>query len=1095
MMLCFSQGFAEQLLNLPKPLVGLRYNSFAELDKKWPVTHGEGSVCLWGDDKHSAVSFTIDDNIPGDIPFWQQASADYGWKFTWFIIVHPYMWDIYSNTVGSSTGFGTAAQYKVLYDQGHEIELHGATGSMNSLSTNDYREHLILAKNYLESIVSNNITTFAYPSGELDSGDGSKGYRGVAQTLFVATRGGTGGSAPPATVDYLNTQSMGTALFTGAGSRWEALEDKTNKVIASSAYRGWAVVLNHKVQDKPGTLALFDYLKANEFKYWIKPFSHVGRYAQERESSTLTITQVVSNQISFTLTDRMDDSLFNVPLTVKFCVNGWGGTSAVQNGQPVAARLITYSNVTYALVDAVPDQGPVTVSGFDAAGFTAEPTSGLGPLTVSFVDTSTFSGITNRFWDFGDGTTTNTAEITVSHTYETAGTNTVQLIISSPAGVNTNIQVGLIRVTVPIAPSAGFNIFPSSGSLPLTVSFTDISNGTITNRFWDFGDGFTTNTTSTTIDYTYLSTGTNTVQLIVSGPAGASTNIQVDAVTVAPLAAPVAGFSLSPASGAAPLAVTFTDTSTGSVTNRLWDFGDGFTTNTAATNVLHTYTSDGSYTVGLTVSGEGGISTNIQADCVTVTVPVASFAVFTVSTNIGTAPLGVSFTDTSTGTITNRFWSFGDGATTNTLSTSVAHTYTVARTSTVQLIVSGPAGASTNSQTILINAAPAPTGGVVRLDISSAFNYDAVATDAERLYGISQSNQQVGVVLGDHAISSTTTKYSFSYNPNGASKGLPTDGLVAGGKYEFAKGLVGAAKYGTVDGTTKVNNTVTTKGFNNAWVTITLPIDQQQKYSDFNVLMSSRRYTQTGKTVTLTAGLEYKYAGDATWYSVINESVSSSTDKGGAFGGRFDNAGSTTPATDGVWSSVAMPATGTASGSGPTSFGTTQGYAFELATPVALDNTKTLEAIRIKTGTSNASYINEGFLYAVTATQAASPEPGGTDDDNDGIPNDWETRHFGGNTNAHPNAMAANGVNTLIETYIAGLDPTNPASVFTVSNSWNSLRWNAASGRVYSVYRSTNLLNGFQPLETNIVWPQNSWTGQVNGLQADFYKVKVELFN
>jgi hypothetical protein len=40
-----------------------------------------------------------------------------------------------------------------------------------------------------------------------------------------------------------------------------------------------------------------------------------------------------------------------------------------------------------------------------------------------------------------------------------------------------------------------------------------------------------------------------------------------------------------------------------------------------------------------------------------------------------------------------------------------------------------------------------------------------------------------------------------------------------------------------------------------------------------------------------------------------------------------------------------------------------------------------------------------------------------------------------------------------------------------------------------------NLLNAFQPLDTNIVWPQNSWTGQINGLQADFYKVKVELFN
>ncbi len=78
-----------------------------------------------------------------------------------------------------------------------------------------------------------------------------------------------------------------------------------------------------------------------------------------------------------------------------------------------------------------------------------------------------------------------------------------------------------------------------------------------------------------------------------------------------------------------------------------------------------------------------------------------------------------------------------------------------------------------------------------------------------------------------------------------------------------------------------------------------------------------------------------------------------------------------------------------------------------------------------------------------------------------------ETQYFGGDTNANPNATAANGINTGLEAYIAGLNPTNPASRFIVSNDWKTLGWNAVSGRVYSVYWTTKLLNSFQPLETN----------------------------
>jgi hypothetical protein len=120
------------------------------------------------------------------------------------------------------------------------------------------------------------------------------------------------------------------------------------------------------------------------------------------------------------------------------------------------------------------------------------------------------------------------------------------------------------------------------------------------------------------------------------------------------------------------------------------------------------------------------------------------------------------------------------------------------------------------------------------------------------------------------------------------------------------------------------------------------------------------------------------------------------------------------------------------------------------------------------------------------------------DTDGDGLPDSWEALYFGGTTNAHPAALAANGVNTLYESYVAGLNPTNNRSVLTFSinqsSSQNVFQWSAVSGRVYSVYWTTNLLTGFHPSETNIIWPQSSWTDALNCANAEsFYQIKVRM--
>src|SRR5207245_5615686 len=101
-------------------------------------------------------------------------------------------------------------------------------------------------------------------------------------------------------------------------------------------------------------------------------------------------------------------------------------------------------------------------------------------------------------------------------------------VLTSNGGNSTNNLSG----TGAFVPVASFSAAPLIGPWPLTVSFTDSSTGTITNRFWDFGDGSTSNTAASSLSHTYSQAGTNTVSLTVSGPVGTNTLSKVGYVVV-----------------------------------------------------------------------------------------------------------------------------------------------------------------------------------------------------------------------------------------------------------------------------------------------------------------------------------------------------------------------------------------------------------------------------------------------------------------------------------------------------------------------------------------------------------------------------------
>jgi len=113
-----------------------------------------------------------------------------------------------------------------------------------------------------------------------------------------------------------------------------------------------------------------------------------------------------------------------------------------------------------------------------SADFEAKPTDGTAPLTVDFIDQSRCSavfvysengrfyvisgdasdlgGITDWAWDFGDGQTS--TERNPTHTYNLAGSYTVNLTVTGPGGSSTNNKEDYMEVQVPSTPSAHVSV-------------------------------------------------------------------------------------------------------------------------------------------------------------------------------------------------------------------------------------------------------------------------------------------------------------------------------------------------------------------------------------------------------------------------------------------------------------------------------------------------------------------------------------------------------------------------------------------------------------------------------------------------------------
>jgi gliding motility-associated-like protein len=226
---------------------------------------------------------------------------------------------------------------------------------------------------------------------------------------------------------------------------------------------------------------------------------------------------------------------------------------------------------------------------------------------VTYTDTSI--GETSRFWDLGDGFTSTNKN--VIHTYVTPGTYYVKLIVTGSSCNDTardTVYADIGNPQIQITPAKSFYCRLDT----INLSVAGYNTNAVDSFAWNFGDsisGF--NAKYNSVEYVYKTAGIVTPKVYLQ-----DLDLCVDSFPVTnalTIKGPVAAFD-SVAIGCTGTDVQYIDKTTSyqnaAITQALWSFGDGITSNTIG-SVNYSYAFPGTYMVYLKVTDANGCSDSV----------------------------------------------------------------------------------------------------------------------------------------------------------------------------------------------------------------------------------------------------------------------------------------------------------------------------------------------------------------------------------------------------------------------------------------------------------------------------------------------------
>lgn len=302
------------------------------------------------------------------------------------------------------------------------------------------------------------------------------------------------------------------------------------------------------------------------------------------------------------------------------------------------------------------------------------------------------------------------------------GLPNVRIRIENVNGFGNNMYVDNVRMLSDCfqvdPPVPAFTSSNPNGCVPLLVNFTDQSENNPTFWSWSFPGGIPSSSTQPNPTIGYTQPGVYDVTLVVGNSAGTATIQQLAYVNVE--AIPTANFNYT-VNG---FTVQFNNTTLGTPTSFLWQFGDGNSSNQS--DPSHTYAADGAYVVTLTaINACGSQAFNQVVTIITPTVPE-----FSASPTEGCSPMEVTFSNESSPNVNSFFWEMPGADPAESTEENPTVMYNSAGTYSVTLTTENSLGSNSITKTnyIVVGELPNPDFSVsTNLDTASFTNLSVAA--------------------------------------------------------------------------------------------------------------------------------------------------------------------------------------------------------------------------------------------------------------------------------------------------------------------------------------------------------------------------------
>ena len=328
-----------------KPRVELRETGFV------PEKVGAAEVCLWKGDAIGAATFTVDDNSGTDVPWWIETAAKYHARITWFVI---------PNIVDDRNPLhGTWAGYQSALDAGHDIQSHSFTHLADESLTID-EEYGRAVESIERHLPGHRVVAVGFPGAR----SSRKNTWAASGRHHIGGRGTTGVPNDPVRINYQCSNSFHGDFTLDA----QSFVGLSNLVVRNTrfplSYRAWNCHHLHGVPQEERRAQIERAMAFYaEHGVWMPGFVDVLKYGQERDSAAVETVECRADRIVLRLTDHMDDSLFDAPLTLRLRVpDGWTAAAVRQGERKETVAVDKRDGKASVLFDAVPDRGDIVVA-------------------------------------------------------------------------------------------------------------------------------------------------------------------------------------------------------------------------------------------------------------------------------------------------------------------------------------------------------------------------------------------------------------------------------------------------------------------------------------------------------------------------------------------------------------------------------------------------------------------------------------------------------------------------------------------------------------------------------------------------------------